>query len=663
MKKLIYIFGLCWITVSLGFAQDWMPDKNLRQVVKEHLGISINQILTTADMKRLQGLDGQERGINNLTGLEYAKHIQWANLGKNEIQDFAPLAKLTDLQGLWIYVNPISNLSPLANLVNLKTLDLGACQIVDIRPLANLTGLEHLRLQYNQIQDITPLANLTQLKTLHIHGNLISDVSPLQHLSLSEFLFDEVCKLEGLPPQERINNRRYPSVFHPWYDILNRLYLSPQERIAYHDFSLSGTVFGLNFQYTDKGVTLTGNLDQASQQRDELLAKNPNLIFITSVFMRDSYVNRLYPKNSPYWVRDATGSPVEGWPRAFLLDFTRPAVQEVIISQAQAAAQCGIFDGIFLDWWREDITVLDGYRSHAAEQRARDLIIRRIREVVGEDFLILVNANRTKPRRAAPYINGLYIETLRDTAGGYTYQGLKEIESTLIWAEQTLRTPQITCLEGWSIATQNPDPTLDYRWTRVVDTKPDTPLNQQWMRLFTTLSLTHSDGYVHFYGGYLYKSPEERTHRYGFWDTDTKQPIGEPQQHYWYDFWDMDIGYPIGEKVQRYRNQEGLFIREFTNGWAVYNRSGKAQEIQLPEQATGVRSDLTSIRHVLMDLDGEIYLKRSVQGVDVNADGVVNILDLVIVAKHLGTVTSAGDVNDDGVVNILDLTLIAQNME
>ena len=43
-------------------------------------------------------------------------------------------------------------------------------------------------------------------------------------------------------------------------------------------------------------------------------------------------------------------------------------------------------------------------------------------------------------------------------------------------------------------------------------------------------------------------------------------------------------GRPIGgdeTKAQLYENIEGLFIREFTNGWAVYNRSGKAQEIEL----------------------------------------------------------------------------------
>lgn len=671
-----------------------MPDVNLRQAVRDQLALPADKPLLKADMKRLTGLEGRKRGIADLTGLEYATHLQWTNLGGNEIQDLSPLSKLTGLGGLWIYVNPISNLSPLANLTRLKQLNLGICEISDIRPLTNLTNLERLWLHHNQIQDITPLANLTNLtelwltgnrivdirpianltglEILRIHDNLILDVSPLKSLSLSEFLYDEVCELSGLPTRDRITNRRYPSAFQPWYDIANRPSWSAQERIAAHDLLITGH-WGVKmtsgaweveiyFQNTDQGVVLMGGVEQALQQRDELLAVNPNLIVVTaSVHMRDSSVNKLFPKDSPYWVRDATGTPVEGWPGTFLLDFTHPAVQDIIVSQARAVSRCGVFDGLLLDWWSENRPVLDGYRSNAAEQRARDVIIRRIREAVGEEFLILVNANRSKPHRAAPYINGLFMETARDFAGGYTYQGLRGIESTMLWAENTLREPQIVCLEGRSVATETPDPTLNYRTTRVVDSRPDTPINQGWMRLFTTLSLTHSDGYIHFYGGYLYDAPNERTHRYGFFDADARRPIGEPQQHYWYDFWDANLGQPIGEKAQLYENREGLFIREFTNGWAVYNRSGAPQAIRLPEQATGVESGIRNTLHIVPDLDGEIYLKRTTDRYDVNGDGIVNILDLVAVAGGFGK--NAPDVNGDGVVNVLDLVAVANAFE
>ena len=44
---------------------------------------------------------------------------------------------------------------------------------------------------------------------------------------------------------------------------------------------------------------------------------------------------------------------------------------------------------------------------------------------------------------------------------------------------------------------------------------------------------------------------------------------------------------------------------------------------------------------------------------DLNADGKVNIQDLVIIAQHLGTANAAVDQNGDGQIDILDLVLVA----
>ena len=251
-------------------------------------------------------------------------------------------------------------------------------------------------------------------------------------------------------------------------------------------------------------------------------------------------------------------------------------------------------------------------------------MLRRIREAVGDDFLILVNSNRTKVPRSAPYVNGMFMETV----GPYHHQDLIEIESTLLWGEQNLREPQVNCLEGWGIKNEP----LDSR------------KNKQRMRLLTTMSLTFSDGYS------LYSK--------GF------HPA--LKEHHWYSFYDAPLGRPVGgneTKGQLYENREGLFIREFTNGWAVYNRSGKEQQIEFSEEVSGVASGVENQRsHTLPDLDGEIYLK-SASGletpptVDVNGDGVVNIQDLVIVANALGE--TEPDLNGDGVVNIQDLVIVA----
>ena len=161
------------------------------------------------------------------------------------------------------------------------------------------------------------------------------------------------------------------------------------------------------------------------------------------------------------------------------------------------------------------------------EQQAKDNILQRIRAQVRDDFLIIINTNRKKYLAERGGINGTFMETLSDTQRGlpvanghpYGYEGLKQIENTLTWAEENLRSPQINCLEGWG------DP----------GEPPDSPVNLRFMRLFTTMSLTLSDGYV------LYTR-------------------GDSHQHIWYDFWDADLGRPIGPKAQPYQDIEGLFI-------------------------------------------------------------------------------------------------------
>ena len=421
------------------------------------------------------------------------------------------------------------------------------------------------------------------------------------------------------------------------------------ERLAYHDLHFCCALFGLGFAETEHGIKVVGDLKAARNQRDMFLEQNPNMLFLVGIYYYGVHPDT-FPEEWPYWLRDENGNRVQdvGWSE-LLIDFTIPEAQDFFVQQAVAVAECGLYDGIFFDWWSEEWNALynrntgKNYYDLEVEVNAKISILRRIREAVGDDFLILVNTNRSKVPRSAPYVNGTFMETLRDHDGGYTYKGLAEIESTLLWSEENFQYPQINSLEGWGI-----------------ETEPlDSSTNQRWMRAFTTLSLTHSDGYVQYVSGI---GATTHSHAYAIWESHASEHArGEihdhQHQHYYYDFWDADLGQPIGEKAQRYQNREGLFIREFTNGWAVYNRSGSPQAVRLPEQATGVESGVRNTLHTLPDLDGDIYLKSVTDRHDVNADGIVNILDLVAVANGFGE--NAPDVNGDGVVNILDLVAVA----
>ena len=669
-KRLFSVIIILLIGINIAYAQEsqWMPDPELRQAVRETLDMPQNTPLIPSHLQRLGDLVVLSSDISNLQGLEHAKNLRFLHITDSKISDLTPLKTLVSLEVLKFYENQISDLAPLARLTNLEVLNLAANQIQDISPLGALVNLRKLYLSTNQIENVTSLSRLINLQILDLEGNLITDITPLKNLVFLEFLninanvIDAsqllqldlpnigVCDVPRFPVKDRIEDREYPSAFAAWANIINLPTLSESQRYARHDLWFGGNELGLNFVVTDNGIHLVGNLQEAKRRRDALLSSNPNMILLVQIPYYGAGED--YPEDWVSWLRDAEGNRIqdEGW-WGYFLDFTLPETQKWTLGHVQAVAKCGLFDGIFLDHWNEGRR-LYGYRTIEEEHLARDKILQGIRDMVGDDFLIMVNTNHDKIPRWAEYVNGTFMETLpgielnRFQGAGYTRADILEIEETLVWSEKNFREPRINGLEGWGL----------------IKEVPDSPRNRQWMRLFTTMSLTLSDGYVlyvigsgsffheHFwYNSFLPESHDKHSHVHD-------------HEHYWYDFWDADLGKPIGgdeTKGQLYENREGLFIREFTNGWAVYNRSGKAQQIELPEAVSGVASAITSTMHIVPDLDGEIYLKSigREDRADVTGDGVVNILDLVVVANALGK--SEPDLNGDDVVNVQDLVIVA----
>ena len=574
-------------------ATQWMPDAALRQAIREKLGIPADIPLTQAYLQlHLTSLDARYKGIVDLAGLEHATDLQSLVLIGNKIHDISPLSSLTALGFLDLGENQISDLRPLAALMLLETLQIWGNQIEDISPLAGLVNLKKLLIENNDIRDFSPLDRLTHLEVLHKHGNF------------------RVCDyISRVAVESRIKDRDYPSIFSAWHsDILNLPNLSDDEKLIHHDLFWSGPGFHLQWYPTSKGLRLFGRVDDAHWKREHLLSKNPNFIRLVSLGYTSANPSD-YSEDWQYWIRDENGNRVQAYAgtSAFLIDFTHPVVQDTLIQKALAVAECGLYDGIFLGWWQEDTATLNNdkgvyYRNVEAERSARISMVRRIREAVDDDFLIIVNTERSKAPLSAPYVNGTFMETILDEPDtGYTHDGLREIESTLLWSEQNFREPQINALEGKGILLE----------------PPDSPRNQQMMRVITTLSLTHSDGYVCYdigVEGIIHEHEHEISPGHEI-DHIKGKSHDHNHQHYWYSFWDAPLGRPVGEKAQLYHNNkghevEGLFIREFTNGWAVYNRSGKEQKIRLSGQASGVASGITGVQHTLSDLDAEIYLKE-----------------------------------------------------
>ena len=602
-----------------------IPDPNLRAAIYDALHRQEHLPINQAVMLDLETLDARDSEIRDLSGLEFAKNLVYLQIASNPISDLTPLANLAKLTHLFAWGCDITDINPLANLTTLQYLTLSYNHIVDVSPLAGMTRLRELLLSFNEILVVSPLANLTNLEILDLAHNRIGDHTPLDGLSLRDFKYDQTCNLPPLPLQPRLDNRTYPSLFAAWggpgwIRTLNRPDLSDVENLASHDLWFSTPQFGLDLGETSHGFKIRGDIAEAIRRRDEFHSINPNMVFLVEIRMTDFWDDQT-PEDWPYWIRDASGERVSRWPGTYLGDFTQPEVQDQIVEQAISVAQCGLYDGIMFDYWHDTSTVLENHVPLEDELRARDNILKRIRSEVRPDFLIMGNTNVHPMLRTAFQMNGSFMET--PVPGNLTpdeaVYWLGRAEESLRWLANNTRTPRINALEGHTIKSE----------------LPDSPANLRWMRAITTLSLTYSNGYVLF----------------------SKYP---GHHHYWYDFWGTDLGRPVGEKQQLYQDIDGLYIREFTNGWAVHNHSGSEQQITLPELAVGVASRLEGNTHTLLDIDGEMYLRvKPKNPADVNGDGVVNILDLTLVAQGIGTNKPEADVNGDGVINVFDLVFVA----
>ncbi len=188
-----------------------IPDTNLRAAIAEALGKSPNAPITVEEMKQLTRVEARDRDIQDLTGIQFATNLVRLDLKDNQISDLSPITGLIELGSLWLTSNPISDISALRGLINLTELRAASTLVSDISPVRNLANLTTLGIHNTLVTDLSPAAGLINLEVFNFSNDNLSDLSPLVSLINLRRIFcwghaiSDLSPLAGLTKLEKID--------------------------------------------------------------------------------------------------------------------------------------------------------------------------------------------------------------------------------------------------------------------------------------------------------------------------------------------------------------------------------------------------------------------------------------------------------------------------
>ncbi len=157
----------------------YIPDPNLLAAIAAALGKPSASTITITEMETLTILIADDADIRDLTGLEKAIKLQRIELRRNAITDLTPLTGLIRLNNIKLRGNNITDVSPLANLKSLDWLGLEETNITDLSPLSGLVRLKGIGIENTSVTDLSPLAKLPSLEGVRAWNTRISDFSVL----------------------------------------------------------------------------------------------------------------------------------------------------------------------------------------------------------------------------------------------------------------------------------------------------------------------------------------------------------------------------------------------------------------------------------------------------------------------------------------------------
>ena len=641
-----------------------IPDPNLRAAIAEALGKSPNAPITAEEMATLIHFEAAKADIQDLTGLQYAIHLETLKINGNPVSDLSPLANLINLKELNIEWTNVNDLSPLANLKKLQRLDVwnNESTLADLSPLANLTSLTHLNVSGSkELIDISPIANLTKLYSLRLYNNAIADITPLAKLTNLTFLTMERNPVSDLRPLAKLTQLKFLSLANHGtiIDITPLTKLVALERLDLRGNKIKNVTPLANLRNL-KWLALHLNDISDFSPIDGLRKNIENLLW---------HDNPGFPKGGPKiespWLWATVPSETDHQGKTSLSDSDLlAAVTNNRVTERKIATDGAI----------EGMTVGDSiWTVGKLDAEDRDNINTLLRDrglnppdpppyvVYGattlyaprkQDTRIFVGSNR----HAKVWMNG---QLIHNNSGHY------QVTDYQTFIPVTLKQGRNVLL----VAVDN----HGSRWAAYFGFAPDT----EYTASIPMMQYTFSDPIIHVGDTFTLDLSTENIHDLAGWQ------------------FDIAFDPTVLEAIEV---NEGDFLKTgggttFFQKGKIDNRSGKITGLNSALLSGGGVTGTGTLLSIKFSAKagGETQLKLQnvqfgastgslisagphevtlvVKGQlatgDINRDGQVSILDIILVAQHLGKRVppdSVVDVNGDGQVSILDIILVAQHL-
>ena len=632
-----------------------IPDANLRAAITETLGKTPGVAITAEDLATLMYLNAEEMDIQSLEGLQFATNLEELGLHDNPISDLSPLSGLTTLKEIRLTGKSFSDLSPLAGLINLEGVGFWKTSVSDLSPLSGLTKLRWLQFSNTPISDLSPLAGLTGLKRLEIYAAKDLDLLPLKGLT-------NLVKL-------RVNST-FVSDISPLSGLTNLESLSLEANGRISDISPLASLKNLKeLTLTRNGIVdvslLAGlhNLKHLQLERNNISDISPldGLLENTEIFWFD---NPGFPQGGPkiegpwLWVL-VSGSRF--WDEVdSLSQASDGAVTELVIATNGATEGSSVGENV---WTSHKIAPVEIGNINTMLSTIGMEKSHRENVVYGSITLYAPREQKTTMFAGADggykvWLNGEFLHENPVGVWAFNYQDfipvtLKQGTNVLLVGVYGLDHWEISGYFGFA-------PEAEYAVT-VPGTGFAFSTDDTNVRVGDTFT--------------VHVNAEKVTDLAG-WQFDLT--------------FDPDVLETVEVSEGEFLKKSGgtTFFQRGTIDNAVGKITGLSSALISKSSVTGTGTLLSVEFSAKADGNSQMALHNFQLGSntgdvipagmrhliitveshptwDVNADGQVNVLDLILVAQRLGetaAVNSEVDVNDDGIVNILDLIVVAQHM-